>query len=743
MRKSRLMLKLLVLILAVALVPLAVLEMDTQLQTRSLIVEKTVVQEQPELTRTIEDLAWRQRIGFIAVLLIVVILAVGVAVMLDRSIVRPISYLQAEARRLLAGQFPMFEIPRNSENELIELAGTLREMSTGLHALVIEAELHSKDMEKLYQEATRRATALETIRSVSQRISTILNIDDLLPEIVELIRAGFDYDRVHLFTIDHVAGELVFRAGAGRAGRVGAEIGERIAISPASTVGQVAGDRQPLLVQDFDREPRYRFSLPQGTSGYMPLPETRAELVVPLSSGGQMIGVLSVQSDRPNTFADEDIFVLQELANQAAGAIVNAQLYEEAFNHAEEIMVLLMTSVAMSTAPDLDVRLEAIAHHARRLMDAEGCTVFRLEPHTNLLRPLISLDPMGSQMMSACIPVGEGITGRVVQTGQGEMVNSPKRNSHTMLVMDPEEQCVLAVPLLVSERTIGAMTVHRRARPFVPHDLELLTMFASQAAVAIENAELYQQLKERAETLQQAYKELEEADKVKDEMIQNISHELRTPLTFIIGYVSLLVEGSLGPLTPQQQESLSLVCRKAHSLNRMVDDIITLQTIRIAQPELKPMDIVPLARRAVEIAEPIAKQAGINILAEIPSLPLWINGEQARLAQVFDNLLNNAIKFSPDGGEVIVRVIDATDEVRVEIQDTGIGIPSDKLEKVFERFYQVDGTATRRFGGMGMGLPICREIIKIHGGRIWVVSPTSGDHGSTFYFTLPKRVVDA
>lgn len=739
--KLKLMPKLLVLFLIVAIIPLTLLELDTQTKMRY-IQEQQQIEMSAESTAALKSLVLRQQIGFALTIALALALSAVIAFTLGRSIVQPINYLQANARRLLSGEFPAFNLPGTAADELVDLADALREMSTSLHALVIEAELHSQDVEKLYQEANRRAAALETIRGVSQRISTILDINDLLPEIVELIRAGFDYDRVHLFTADYAVGDLIFRAGAGRVGRIGAEIGEHISIGPESTLGQVAKSGRPLLVRDFEREPQYRFSPTTEPAGYIPPAQTRSELVVPLSSGGQIIGVLSIQSDHPDTFKDEDSFVLQELANQAAGAIVNAELYEEAYNHAQEIMALLITSVAVSIAPDLDIRLEAIAHHARQLMDAEGCTVFRLENQTSMLHPLISLDPMSKQTLTMNIPIGEGIIGRVVQTGQGEIGNYIEDNLQTPQAQGPFKapECILAVPLLVGDHTIGAMTVHRQgARKFASHDLELLTMFASQAAVAIENAELYQQLKERAETLQRAYKELEEADEIKDEMIQNISHEFRTPLTFVIGYLCLILEGAFGELAQPQHDSLELVYRKAQNLNHMVDNIITLQTIRISQPELVPVDIAGLVDRAVEIAQPAAKQTGIHITAKSLPKMMLVKGEPARLAQILDNLLNNAIKFSPDGGTIVVCATEtANDEITVQVQDTGIGVPLDKLEKVFERFYQVDGTATRRFGGLGMGLHICREIVKAHGGRIWVESPTCSDHGSTFYFTLQK-----
>ncbi len=730
--RLRLMPKLLALFFVVALIPLIVLEVDAQLKLQS-ATNVIMQQSDPQTIEQAKALLQQQQQSFWAAAVVMIGLSCIIMLILDRSIVQPIYQLHAIVQKLLSGEFPTFKL-KGAADELSDLAVALSEMSTNLHALVIEAELHGKDMEQLYQETRRRATALQTIHSASQRISTILDLDDLLPKITKLIRDGFDYDRVCLFTMNQATNRLVFRTGASRAGRVAAEIGERIPINPDSTIGQVAETGQPLIVQDKAFAP----------SKYT-LAKMRSELAVPLLHGEQVLGVLYVQSDHANAFDKDDLFVVQEVAAQAASAMVNAQLYEEAFNHAQEVMTLLITSVAVSAAPDLAVRLEAIAHHARQSMDADGCTVFRLDAQSNLLRPLISLDPHSEQMMAMRIPAGQGITGRVIQSGQGTIVNHAQNDASSILVPGtPEEpECVLALPLTVSDRTIGAMTVHRLGHnEFKSHDLELMTMFASQAAVAIENAELYQQLKERAESLQRAYKELEEADRVKDEMIQNISHELRTPLTFMIGYLGLVLDGDMGPLTQSQQEGLRVVFQKTQALTHLVDNIITLQTIRITKPEFAPMDITTLAQRAIDVAEPAAKRANIQLAAEIPAASIYINGEQARLGQVFDNLLDNAIKFSPDGGTITLRIKELDEKAQIEIQDTGIGIPQDKLGRIFERFYQVDGTATRRFGGIGMGLAICKEIIKAHEGQIWAESPSPQGHGSIFYFTLEKTVYE-
>ena len=267
----------------------------------------------------------------------------------------------------------------------------------------------------------------------------------------------------------------------------------------------------------------------------------------------------------------------------------------------------------------------------------------------------------------------------------------------------------------------------------------LLSIAASQAAVAIENAKLAQGLKERAEKLEEAYVELQEADRKKDEFVQNVSHELRTPLTFVKAYVELFLDGALGPINDSQRESLGIVIRRTESITRLVNDILILQQLDRGSMEMKALAIGDLVLSAVQSARPTATQAGLKIQTEIAEgLPLAY-GDIDRLHQVLDNLLGNAIKFSPDGGTITVRVYPLDDAIRLEVADQGIGIPAAKIDKIFERFYQVDGSSRRRFPGTGLGLAIVKRIVEAHNGHIWVESVEG--QGSTFFFTLPTNII--
>jgi signal transduction histidine kinase len=219
-------------------------------------------------------------------------------------------------------------------------------------------------------------------------------------------------------------------------------------------------------------------------------------------------------------------------------------------------------------------------------------------------------------------------------------------------------------------------------------------------------------------------------------MVQNISHELRTPLTFLKSYVDLLLGGDLGPLLPEQQRSLNVVRDKTELLVRLVNDIITLQAVTPATIARLPLDLLKLARGAVEGMAAMAHEAEVGVSTVLPANPLLVRGDALRLTQVFDNLLGNALKFTPAGGHIALHMRRDGDWVRVEIRDTGIGIPRQYVDRVFDRFYQVDGSARRKRGGIGLGLAICKRIVEVHGGHIGVESEEGA--GSCFYFALPR-----
>jgi signal transduction histidine kinase len=339
-------------------------------------------------------------------------------------------------------------------------------------------------------------------------------------------------------------------------------------------------------------------------------------------------------------------------------------------------------------------------------------------------------------MGKARMKLGEGISGEVVQNRKLVYIRDAHKEPDFLFFSDVVRS-LLAVPLVIRDEVIGTLTVDSdQPNAFSESDIQLMTIAAAQASVAIANAGLFEEVEDRAAELAAAYEELKESDRLKDELVQNVSHELRTPLTFVKGYVDLLMDGEMGLLTPQQSETLEIVSTKADEITRLIEDIITLQRIDAGNLQLEAISLSDFLKTAVASHQIVADSKGLNIAYHKPPTQALVTIDKDRVSQVVDNLIGNAMKFSPDGGTISVIVEEREKDVLVTIADEGIGVPEDKQLKIFERFYQVDGSSRRRFGGTGIGLAIVKRIIDAHQGEIWVESEVN--HGSTFYFTLPR-----
>jgi PAS domain S-box-containing protein len=227
-----------------------------------------------------------------------------------------------------------------------------------------------------------------------------------------------------------------------------------------------------------------------------------------------------------------------------------------------------------------------------------------------------------------------------------------------------------------------------------------------------------------------------EVSRMKDEFLSVVSHELRTPLTAIRGSLGLLASGRMGTLEERGQRMLEIAAQNSDRLVRLINDLLDIEKIESGKEEMRKegLDVARLVGEALESMQPLAEAAGVKLQAAATNTS--IVADRDRILQVLTNLISNAVKFSKPGGTVSVRVEARKDDVLVSVRDEGRGIPSDKLETVFERFQQVDSSDARQKGGTGLGLPIARSIVQQHGGRLWAESELG--KGSTFSFTLPR-----
>ncbi len=299
------------------------------------------------------------------------------------------------------------------------------------------------------------------------------------------------------------------------------------------------------------------------------------------------------------------------------------------------------------------------------------------------------------------------------------------------------------VPIVSEEGVIGFMALgpKRSGRHFSLRERRhILPLIANQIAIALTNSWLYGQVQKEAEMLARANEELRELNKIKSEMVQNVSHELRTPLTLIQGYAELLAYDMLE--TPQEiKEAGEIILQHAKHLRHLVEQLLAFQRLERSGIEKEPFDVAQWLKEVYQAWAPTMAREGLTLHLDVAEDVDGVLGNREYLRQVVDNLMDNARKFSKRGGHVYLRAWREGDTVYISVRDEGIGVPKEKLPFLFERFYQVDGTSTRKYGGMGIGLALCKEIVEQHGGRIWAESEGLGK-GLTVTFTLPALSQD-
>jgi len=294
-------------------------------------------------------------------------------------------------------------------------------------------------------------------------------------------------------------------------------------------------------------------------------------------------------------------------------------------------------------------------------------------------------------------------------------------------------RAALVVPLLSAEGPLGALVLQRRTPgEFPPSVISLMQSFADQSAIALENARLFEQIAQKS-------RKLEIASQHKSQFVANMSHELRTPLAAILGFAELIQEGFYGPLPDRSMDALTRIQSNGKHLLGLINSVLDIAKIESGQFSLNLAEyalesVVETVRAATEA---LAETKKLGLKTEIAErLPIGVGDEQ-RLTQVLLNLVGNAIKFT-DAGEVRVTVHAANGHFNVTVADTGPGIPPAEQARIFEQFHQVDSSLTKAKGGTGLGLAIAKQIVEMHGGRIWVESDVG--KGSTFAFTIPVKV---
>lgn len=572
----------------------------------------------------------------------------------------------------------------------------------GREILVLEEQ---EQMRRALQRVIGRyALQLVTAAEVSRAASGILDPAELLPKVVNLIRDRFTLYYVGIFLLDESRKYAVLHAGTGEAGRQMLEMGHKLEVGGASMIGWCTAHGKARVALDVEKE-LVRFENPL-------LPETRSEMALPLISRGQVIGAMTIQSAQSAVFSEEDISVLQTMADQLANAIENARLFRRTEESLEEISRLHQRYLRQAWQ-------EYLADEEARARAGYLCDLGTVKAAGAVWMPEIAL----AVQRGETVAVSESSVPPQEHMGP---TDAPLRS--------PPTQAALAVPLKLRGQVIGALDLYETEQPreWSSDDIALVEAVAEQMALAIENARAYAEIQETAE-------QLKEVDRLKSQFLANMSHELRTPLNSIIGFSRVILKGIDGPLTDLQRTDLQAVHDSGQHLLGLINDILDISKIQAGKMELtfEDVDLQEIIHGVMSTAIALVKDKPIELQQSIPpDLPI-IQADARRVRQVLLNLVGNAAKFT-ERGFIRVQAETTPRAVLISVTDSGIGIAPEKLKTIFEPFTQVDTSTTRRAGGTGLGLSISRHFVEMHGGRIWVES-TRGK-GSTFYVTFPVKV---
>jgi signal transduction histidine kinase/DNA-binding response OmpR family regulator len=331
-------------------------------------------------------------------------------------------------------------------------------------------------------------------------------------------------------------------------------------------------------------------------------------------------------------------------------------------------------------------------------------------------------------------PWDDGLSSLLMLSGEGiTIAGEPLAKMRAGQVV----RAAAAVPVKAKDQVMGVIAVgNKSGRPFTERDQAMLSAVADYASIALVNARLFQALEARARSLQKEFETLAQGGQQKEAMVMRLARELRTPLLQARNALDDVVRGKTGPLNPHQTGLAQAALERLDAAQRLVEDMNILGDTTDRPPNPRPVILADIARQSLARVGVEAKQSGVALVAEFPSEPLRVAADAAQIGRVFENLLANAIKFSPHGGQVSVRLRDAGNgNVEVAIADQGLGIPSDKLSRIWDKYFQVDEAGARKHG-VGLGLSVVKQVVEAHGGKVWVESQLG--KGSTFHFSLVK-----
>ncbi|NPA92981.1 MAG: GAF domain-containing protein [Chloroflexi bacterium] len=542
-------------------------------------------------------------------------------------------------------------------------------------------------------ELQREHHRAQTLLRIIGELSASLDLDQVLNRTLDLLNESITAEQSSILLARPGEDTLFYRAGRGYTEQP--PLGGRPTDISAreSLAGWVIQNRQPVLIGDLSQDPRWKEKEHGVPTAH------RSVIGVPLVVGQEVLGALMLFHREPYHFGEYHLDLANATAKQVAVAINNAELFRLIREQAERLGQLLRQQ-------------EVEASRARAILEgiADGVLVTDTEGTITLFNPSAEriLGLPAEQALGRPLDHFIGLFGSAGRQWMDTVHNWSRDPDSYREQTVYEEQIELddgrvvsvhLAPVFYRRDFLGTVSVFRD----ITHQVEV--------------------------------------DRLKSEFVATVSHELRTPMTAIKGYVDILLMGAAGALNEQQRRFLEVVKNNTERLNLLVNDLLDISRIEAGRVSLAPeaLDLRALIEEVLAEQERIAREENRPMTFEAdlpPDLPL-VYGDPERVRQIVENLVENAYRYTPEGGHVWVRAHVEGDQVQVDVQDSGIGIPPEEQPRVFERFYRGENPLVMASAGTGLGLSIVKTLVEMHGGSIWLTSSGKPGEGSTFSFTLP------
>ncbi len=462
----------------------------------------------------------------------------------------------------------------------------------------------------------------------------------------------------------------------------------------------------------------------------------------PLTVRGETIGRLAIAGW--NTIPPEAAELVAAIAERVSVHLETVRLAEELQKRASELQAVAKLSTTASTVLNPDELLQSVVDLTKERFRLYHAHIYLADETWNTLILAAGAGEIGKQMVAEqhviSLDTKKSIVARAAVERNPVIVNDVSVNPDFLAnPLLPNTRSEMAVPMIVGDKVLGVYDVQSEiANYFTEDDANIYTTLTAQVGVALQNARLYM---EQTATVAQ----LRELDRLKSSFLANMSHELRTPLNSILGFSDVILEELDGPLTENMRSDLGLIQKNGQHLLHLINDVLDMAKIEAGRMNLNPerFRVHEILEEVNSITSTLASEKNLALFIEKDSdTEVEITADRTRIRQVMINIVNNAIKFT-EKGKISLHVTKQDQKVLITVQDTGIGIPPEKLEAIFQEFTQVDTSSTRKAGGTGLGLPISRRLVEMHGGRLWAESTGEVGKGSTFFVELPIEAVIA